>query len=150
MIEEYMIDSSVWINYFRAKNYELTPFIKELMEKDQVYINGIIQIELLKGAKSEKNYRSLKNSLNGLHFLEIDKGLFDRISEAAFKLRKNGVTVPLTDLVIAIQCIENGLILVQEDRHFEFIRDHFDLKLYRHQPVSGEAQEEEEAVSREK
>ncbi len=142
MIAKYMIDSSVWINYFSDKNYEFTPFIKELMEKDQVYINGIIQIELLKGAKSEKNYRELKNSLNGLHFLEIDKGLFDSTSEAAFKLRKNGVTVPLTDLVIAIQCIENGLILVEEDRHFEYIRDHFDLKLYQQQPVSGEAQEE--------
>ena len=81
---------------------------------------------------------------NGLHFLEINKGLFDSISEAAFKLRKNGVTVPLTDLIIAIQCIENGLILIEEDRHFEFIRDHFDLKLYQHQPVSGVAQEEEE------
>jgi len=132
MIAKYMIDSSVWINYFRDKNYEFTPFIKELMEKDQVYINGIIQIELLKGAKSEKNYRELKNSLSGLHFLEIDKGLFDSISEAAFKLRKNGVTVPLTDLVIAIQCIKNGLILIEEDRHFEYIRDHFDLKLYQH------------------
>jgi predicted nucleic acid-binding protein len=150
MIDKYMIDSSVWINYFRDKNYEFTPFIKELMEKDQVYINGIIQIELLKGAKSEKNYRSLKNSLNGLHFLEIDKGLFDSISEAAFKLRTNGVTVPLTDLIIAVQCVENGLILIEEDRHFEFIRDHFELKLYQHQPVSGEAQEEEEAISQEK
>jgi predicted nucleic acid-binding protein len=150
MIEKYMIDSSVWINYFREKNYELTPFIKELMEKDQVYINGIIRIELLKGAKSEKNYRSLKSSLNGLHFLEIDKKLFDTISEAAFKLRTNGVTVPLTDLVIAVQCVENGLILINEDRHFEFIQDHFELKLYQHQPVSDEAQEEEEAVSREK
>jgi len=40
------------------------------------------------------------------------------------------------------------LILVEEDRHFEFVRDHFDLKLYQHQPVNGEAQEEEEAVSR--
>jgi len=42
------------------------------------------------------------------------------------------------------------LILVEEGRYFEFIRDHFDLKLYQHQPVSGEAQEEEKAVSREK
>jgi hypothetical protein len=34
MTAKYMIDSSVWINYFRDKNYEFTPFIKELMEKD--------------------------------------------------------------------------------------------------------------------
>ena len=135
MIEKFMIDSNVWITYFRDENYRLTPFIKDLMEKDQVYINGIILVELLKGAKSEKNYRGLRNSLDGLHFLEIDKGLFNSISEAAFKLRQKGVTVPLTDLVIAIQCVENGLILIEEDRHFEFIRDHFPLKLYQQPPV---------------
>jgi predicted nucleic acid-binding protein len=133
MIEKYMIDSSLWINYFRYNNHEYTPLIKELIEKDQVYINGIIQIELLKGAKSQRDYRSVRNMLNGLHFLEVNKELFDSISEAAFKLRKNGVTVPLTDLIIAIQCIENGLTLIEDDHHFEFIRDHFDLKLHRRQ-----------------
>jgi predicted nucleic acid-binding protein len=130
MSDKYMIDSSVWIPYFRDKECKLKSLIKELIEKDSVYINGIIQTELLKGAKSEKNYRTLKNSFSGLQFLEIDKGLFDSISGAAFKLRRKGVTVPLTDLIIAVQCIENRLILIQKDRHFEFIQKHFDLKLY--------------------
>ena len=142
MSDKYMIDSSVWIPYFRDKKYKLTPLIKELMEKDSVYINGIIQTELLKGAKSEKNYRTLKNSFNGLQFLEIDKGLFDSISDAAFKLRRKGVTVPLTDLIIAIQCIENHLILIQEDKHFKFIQEHFDLNVY--QSMTDEIEEEEE------
>ena len=131
MIEKYMIDSSVWIDYFKEKNSEFTPFIRDLMEKDLVYINGIICTEILKGAKSEKNYRSLNNSLNGLHFLEIDRDLFDAISSAAFKLRRKGITVPLTDLVIAIQCVENNLVLIEKDKHFEFIRKHYDLKLHR-------------------
>lgn len=109
MTDKYMIDSSAWIRYFRYKDYPLTPLIKKLMGKDLIYINGIIQTELLKGAKSEKSYRSLKNSFNGLHFLEIDRGLFDSISEAAFKLRRKGITVPLADLIIAIQCVENNI-----------------------------------------
>jgi hypothetical protein len=33
MMKKYMIDSSVWIAYFRDKNYKLTPFIKELIGK---------------------------------------------------------------------------------------------------------------------
>jgi len=145
MTRKYMLDSSAWIKYFRNKDYELTPLIKELMEKDLVYINGIIQIELLKGAKSDKNYRTLKNCFNGLHFLEIDKELFDSISEAAYKLRTKGITVPLTDLIIAIQCVENNLILVEEDKHFKFIREHFDLRLHLSPPdmsqKEGDSQE---------
>jgi hypothetical protein len=112
--------------------------IKELIEKDVVYINGIIQTELLKGAKSDKGYRTLKNSLNGLHFLEIDKYLYDCISEAAYKLRRKGISVPLTDLVIAIQSIENKLILIERDKHYKFIREHFDLELYQEQTVPDE------------
>jgi len=54
MNEKYMIDSSIWIKYLRDKNYELTPLIKELMKNDMVYFNGIIQTELLRGAKSKK------------------------------------------------------------------------------------------------
>jgi len=131
MKRAFMVDSSVWIKYFREKDYSLTPLIKELMEKDLIYTNGIIQSELLKGARSEKNYRSLMISFNGLHFLEIDKRLFDKISEAAFILRRKGITVPLTDLIIAIQCIENNLILLENDKHFRYIREHFDLELHR-------------------
>jgi predicted nucleic acid-binding protein len=130
MTKKYMIDSSVWIKYFRDKTYHLTPVIKELMEKDALYINGIIQTELLKGAKSEKNYRLLQNNFNGLHYLEFNKDLFDSISEAAYKLRKKGITVPLTDLIIAVQCVEKNLILIEADRHYKFIREHFDLELY--------------------
>ena len=132
MNKKYMLDSSVRIKYFRYKNYELTPFIKDLMGKDLVYFNGIIQTELLKGAKSDKNYRTLKNNFNGLHFLEIDRNLFDSVSNAAFKLRRKGITVPLTDLIIAVQCIESNIILIEEDKHFEFIKEHFNLEIYRH------------------
>ncbi|HLP45640.1 MAG TPA: PIN domain-containing protein [Candidatus Kapabacteria bacterium] len=129
MNDGYMLDSSVWIRYFRDKDYELTPLIKELLERDVVFMNGIIQTELLKGAKSEKNYFTLKNIFNGLHFLEIDRNLFDSISEGAFLLRKKGITVPLSDLIIAIQCVENNLILLEADRHFGYIKEHFNLKL---------------------
>ncbi|MCX6581158.1 MAG: PIN domain-containing protein [Candidatus Aminicenantes bacterium] len=130
MNEKYMLDSSVWIRYFRDKDYELTPLIKELLERDVVYMNGIIQTELLKGAKSEKNYRVLKNIFNGLHFLEIDRNLFDSISEASFILRRKGITVPLSDLIIAIHCVESNLILIEEDKHFKFIKEYFNLKIH--------------------
>ena len=131
MISKYMIDSSVWISYFGDQNYSMTPIIRELIEKDQVYINGIIQTELLKGAKSEKQYRALKNNLNGLRFLEISRNLFDRISNAAYVLRGKGVTVPLTDLIIAIHCVEEKIILIEEDKHFSYIQGHFNLERYR-------------------
>ncbi|MCK4763250.1 MAG: PIN domain-containing protein [Candidatus Aminicenantes bacterium] len=131
MKKKYMIDASVWIEFFRDKNFALTSLVKDLMEKDVVYINGIVQTELLKGAKSEKNYRSLRNNFNGLHFLEIDRELFDSISDAAYKLRKKGITVPLADLIIAVQCVENHLTLIENDKHFELIKQHLDLNLHR-------------------
>ncbi len=130
MTDKYMIDSSAWIQYFRHDDYERQPTVKKLLEKDLVCINGVIQCELLKGARSEKNYRALMNGFNALHYLDIDRRLWDCVSEAAFELRRKGVTVPMTDLIIAIQCVENHLVLLENDKHFKLIREHFDLTLF--------------------
>jgi len=61
MSDKYMIDSSVWIPYFRDKEYKLKSLIKELIEKDSVYINGIIQTELLKVFNSVSSVSSVDN-----------------------------------------------------------------------------------------
>ena len=90
----------------------------------------IIQTGLLKGCKTKKQYNSLKNSLDGLLFLEIDKDLFDSISEAAYLLRHKGISVPLSDLIIAMQCVNNKLRLIEEDKYFHLIKKHFVLDLY--------------------
>jgi len=46
-------------------------------------------------------------------------------------LKRKGVSVPLSDLIIATDCIESGLVLIERDDHFAAIAAHLPLRRYR-------------------
>jgi len=127
---KYMIDTSVWIDYLRDSNKELNDFIDRLIDQDVVYTNGIIKSELLIGTKTQKEYDLTKNNLDCFNTLELDDRIFNETSKVGFQLKRKGTTVPLSDLIIAVQCFEHQLILIEKDKHFEKIKECLDLKLF--------------------
>ena len=44
-----------------------------------------------------------------------------KVGDLSFRLRKNGITIPLTDIAIASTAMDNNLMLVTRDRHFQQI-----------------------------
>lgn len=129
--QKYMIDTSVWIDYFRDSDKELNDFIDRLIDEDVVYTNGVIKSELLIGTKTQKEYDLTKNNLECFHSLELDDRIFSETSEVGFQLKRKGITVPLSDLIIAVQCFEHQLMLIEKDKHFQKIKECLDLKLFR-------------------
>jgi predicted nucleic acid-binding protein len=127
---KYMIDTSVWIDYLRDSNKELNDFIDQLIDQDVVYTNGIIKSELLIGTKTQKEYDLTKNNLDCFNILDLDGRIFNEVSKVGFQLKRKGITVPLSDLIIAVQCFEHQLILIEKDKHFEKIKECLDLKLF--------------------
>ena len=121
----YLIDTSAWIFALR-KNFH--PFIKERIDKilseSDVAINGIIELELLGGAKTEQEYNRLKSRLDALYYIEATRSLWDNSSHLAFDLKRNGVNVPYIDIFIAASAIKEKAILVHADSHFDTIANH--------------------------
>ncbi|MDP3296538.1 MAG: PIN domain nuclease [Thermodesulfovibrionia bacterium] len=125
-----LIDTSAWI-FALKKNFH--PFVKEridtiLIESD-VAINGIIGLELLGGAKTEKEYDRLKSRLDALCYIEATKSLWDNASKLAFDLKRKGINVPYTDIFIAASAIQEMTVLLHADSHFDTIAKHSDLKV---------------------
>lgn len=125
-----LIDTSVWL--FALKR-DFHPLIKGKVEKllltEKVAINGMIQLELLGGVKSEKEYDRLFQRLNSLYQIEADRSLWDRASKLAFELKQKGTTVPYADIFIAASALQESALLVHADSHFDLIADHSDLKV---------------------
>jgi len=125
----FLIDTSVWI-FALKKNFH--PFIKErvdrILSESDVGINGIIELELLGGAKTEKEYIRLKSSLDALYYIEADRTLWDLSSRLAFDLKRNGVNIPYTDIFIAASAIHENGILLHADSHFNTIAKYSSLK----------------------
>jgi len=128
MKPEYFIDSSVWIPYFREGKSAYGELIDELVEDNRVHINGVVIAELLIGARSPAEIDRLSSALAGLKLVPSGRASFESAGRNGYALKKKGVIVPLTDVIIATDCIEHGLVLIESDKHYAVIAAHLPLK----------------------
>ena len=121
-MDKVIIDTSAWIESFRPQgDKELGHFVKDLIIKGKVLLPGIIITELLRGAKSKREFSQLKELLKGLTYLPVPEAFWEKLSEFSFGLFRKGIVVPLTDTYIALLCIENQASLLHRDKHFDMI-----------------------------
>jgi predicted nucleic acid-binding protein len=120
-----LIDTSAWLFALRK---DFIPEIKDridlLLKDNLVLTTGIIRLELLGGTKIESEYERLRSRLMVLDSIESDESLWDMASDLAFKLRRKGVTIPYTDILIAACALSAGSIILHADNHFDVIAQH--------------------------
>lgn len=66
MHDKILIDTSVWIDFFRGKSSTLIEKIAILLKSGRAVYTGIIALELLNGAKGQKELQVLQNLFNTL------------------------------------------------------------------------------------
>ena len=116
-----LIDSSVWIDYFRGQSNRQTQLLDSLLGKEPLAVGDLILTEVLQGFTSEREFNQARRLMSSLVMVEL--GGQDVAAQAAknFRtLRARGVTVRKTiDVVIATRCIANQMPLLFGDRDFE-------------------------------
>jgi len=128
MKSEYFVDTSVWISYFRETGSVYGDLIDALIDENRVHINGVVLAELLTGAKGSAEFDGLASALAGLKFIPGDRAAFQSAGRNGFLLKRKGISVPLSDVIIASDCIDRVLVLIESDRHFVTIAAHLPLK----------------------
>jgi predicted nucleic acid-binding protein len=123
-----LVDTSAWLFALRK---DFLPKIKDrldfLLKENLVLTTGIIRLELLVGTKTETEYDRLKNRLSTLESIETDDSLWEMACDLGFKLRRKGVTIPHTDILIATCALSAGFIILHADSHFDIIAEHSNL-----------------------
>lgn len=128
MIDPLIVDTSVWIDFFRGNESEQVLIFSEYLEKDYpLFICPIIIQEVLQGIKSEKEYKQIKDYLFALTILNDDA------VDAALgaikiyrKLREKGITIRKSnDCLIAHYAIKYSLKILHRDRDFDNILQHY-------------------------
>jgi len=128
-MSKFLIDSTIWIEFFKGKNNTINDLVFPLIDEDKIYYNGVILSELLIGATNEKEFSFLESNFEGFRHLETDKTIFSKTAQMGFKLRRKGVILPLTDLIIAAHASHFGLTVVTADPHFKLIEKEVKLDL---------------------
>src|SRR5262249_28520218 len=106
--------------------------LNSLIDADRLVMVGVVLAELIQGCRTAKEAVATASSLAGLPFIETAFATWRRAGELSFGLRRKGVTLPLSDLVIAALALEHQLEIYTSDPHFKAVPG---LTLYR--PSSG-------------
>ena len=126
-----LVDSSVWIDYFRGAITAQTEKLDALLGIEPLAIGDLILTEVLQGFTSDRDFNKAKDLLTSLSIVEV--GGADIAIQAAknFRaLRALGITVRKTiDTLIATRCIEGGFTLLHDDRDFDAFADHLSLRV---------------------
>lgn len=125
-----LVDTSVWIDYFRGTVTRQSDRLDQLLGTVPLAMGDLVLVEVLQGFSVEKEFRRAKKLL--MAFDLVDIGGHDIAISAAQNsriLRSLGVTIHKTiDTVIATRCIESGYTLLHSDRDFDPFVKHLGLK----------------------
>ena len=121
-----LVDSSVWIDYFRSGRYE--GIVDELIDKNRICINDVILTELVPSLKVNKSLRVIRLLYTLIRIpLKIN---WNTIINYQTLFLKNGISnIGIPDLLILQNIMQNGLILFSLDKHFRLMRRHFQFEL---------------------
>ena len=125
-----LVDSSVWIDYFRGTPTPQAEKLDALLGSQPVATGDLVLTEVLQGFASERDFNQARKLLTSLVVVEL--GGRDIAIQAArnfHALRALGITVRKTiDTVIATRCIESGFTLLYSDQDFDPFVQHLGLR----------------------
>ena len=117
----FLIDSSAWIEYLRPTgSKKVKERVREVLEKEEAVICGIVVVEILRGAKDDKVFKLLKETLLSLPQIPINDEVIEKAAQWGYTLNRKGKTVSTTDLFIAAAASEKVVVL-HADSDFEIM-----------------------------
>lgn len=113
-----LIDSNIIIEFWKKGDEK---YLNTFRTRD-IFLAGVCKAELLKGAKSDKEFRQIKQALKNFPEISTSDSIWERLGDNLYKLRKSGITVPFQDALIATLALEYSLKLWTLDKHFKMIQ----------------------------
>ncbi len=126
-----LVDTSAWICFFARKSFiEIRDTVSTLLDNNRVAIAGPIMVELIQGARTDKEKDDIKSKTKGLHWLGITNEHWHKTADLSFNLRRKGVTVSAIDSLLSVVAVSYNCRVLHKDSDFELIARHSSLKLF--------------------
>jgi len=115
-----LADTSVWIEFFRP-GAETGNKLEKLISTNTVWTCGIVLFELTQGLKSDEEKKDILDIFSGIPYVEMNAPLWQKAGELSASLKKKGLNLPFSDILLAAIAIEHKLSVFTLDKHFEQI-----------------------------
>jgi predicted nucleic acid-binding protein len=121
-----LIDSSVWIDYFKGGQNTLK--LDSYIEQNLICVNDLILAELVPFLKLKAQFH-LVELLNKVDTSPLFVDWQKIIDYQTVALRKGINKIGLPDLIILDNVIQNNLALYTLDKHFRLLKRHIHFEL---------------------
>lgn len=115
-----LADTSVWIEFFKQRS-KTGDSLEALILQGSVRVCGVILFELVQGVKSEAERSKILGAVSHLPYVEMTPSLWQKAGDLSSSIRKQGLTIPLSDILIAAIALEYNLSVFTLDGHFKQI-----------------------------
>jgi hypothetical protein len=124
-----LVDSTVWIDFLDGRNTPQTQKLEQcIRDRDDLCCCGFILVEVLQGIREEQQFTATRQQLDNLIYLEDDRSTFELGATIYRELRQQGVTIRNSiDCLIAATVIQHNVNLLENDRDYKFIEQHYPL-----------------------
>lgn len=125
-----LVDSGVWVDFFRGVESFSTQRLAQLVQSHAVGVGDLMLVEVLQGFTSDREYAEAGRLMALFPLVTIVDGkLAVKAAENFRALRRRGITVRKTiDTLIATRCIVDGHQLLYSDRDFDPFVEHLGLQ----------------------
>ncbi|MBC7189236.1 hypothetical protein H5U35_03350, partial [Candidatus Aerophobetes bacterium] len=96
-----IVDTPLWVKFFTSPHSEEKKEVDRLLTSDRVAVVGVIIAELLQASERKEDCEQIKDKIRALSYFEASQEAWVEAGEVAFELRKEGIALPLTDILIA-------------------------------------------------
>ncbi len=116
-----LVDSSVWIDWLRGADTDAVRFVQERENHEELAITQMIYLEVLQRVSSDRQFAATQRVLGAQTMLQPQGALatFEVAAHLYRRARKQGLTIrKSSDCLIAAMALEQGAVLVHNDRDF--------------------------------
>ncbi len=115
-----LVDTSVWIDIFRDRRKG--ELFRQRTRGIDLVLCRFTQLELLQGARDDREWNLLSEYLGTQTYLEMDDDSWARATKLYFDLRRRAFTIRSTiDCCIAQIAMDHQIPLLHRDRDFQKI-----------------------------
>jgi predicted nucleic acid-binding protein len=124
-----IVDSTVWIDYFRGRSTAQTDWLDQHAGTDPIGLTDLVLCDVLQGVRDERVLPKLQKDLSAFHVFDTGGAALATAAAANYRaLRRRGRTVRGTiDCLIATFCLLNGHTLLHDDRDYDAFEEELGL-----------------------
>ncbi len=115
-----MVDTNVYIDLLRS-NRDAVDILYRWAGDRNLAVCGMIRLEVLRGVKSLKLLTRLTAFMDVMCNVPSTFNLWSEATDLAWKLDRQGITIPGPDVVIAASALRLGAAVMTSDAHFSRI-----------------------------